>query len=903
MGLSPGTRLGAYEIVGLLGAGGMGEVYRAVDTRLDRHIALKVLPEAVASDPERTARFQREAKVLASLNHPHIAALHGLEDQGGRHFLTMELVEGETLADRIGRGPIPLDEAVPIAKQIAEALEAAHEQGIIHRDLKPANIKVREDGTVKVLDFGLAKALTNESPASNPLLTNSPTITSPIGVTGVGVLLGTAPYMSPEQAKGRPADKRTDIWAFGCVLFEMLVGKRAFEGEDVADTLARVLTAQPDSAALPATTPPAIVALVQQCLQKDQRHRARDIAVALFALGEWVAAAPTDFKRRSPGSRTAVAMTIASLLGAMVAGAIAWRVTPPLTLPVTRFELLLPDAEQFAASAAPRRLLALSPDGSLIAVVTNAGLYIRSLSTGEYTRLVPRDDVVQNPVFSPDGQSIAFFSVADRTIKRIAVTGGAPASLVSTEAPNGITWNEHGITFASQRAGVMRLRLDGSPPETLFTVGSSDLVVQPQLLPGGKAVLFTLANISGALDFDRSRIVVQPLDGGDRRVLLDGGSDARYLPTGHIVYSLGGVLLAAPFDVARFQITGASMPMVEGVARGFGGVGLATSQFSVSDTGTLAYIPGPAATSSGRRTLVSIDSNGTRQPLKIPAGAYLSPRVSPDGRQLAVVLEADTDVSIWIHDLTAPHSFRRLTRENDGKNRFPVWSSDGKRVVFQSDRGGDLGVWWQPADGSAPAERLTTADPEAAHIPESWLPNSQAFYFSLAASSANVSLWTFSVVTKKGEPVNRAQSTSPLDAAVSPDGRWLAYTVRTAGRAAIVVQPIPATGAEYEVASGHHPLWSPDGTQLLFFPGAEQVVGLRIISTRPAFLVAPPEPVAGGFVSNTSRLSGRNHDFMPDGRLVVALTSAELPAGTPSVQHVRVVSNWFRELKRLAASD
>ena len=904
MALTPGARLGPYEITGTLGAGGMGEVYRATDTNLKRAVAIKVLPESVATDRERLARFQREAEVLASLNHPNIAAIHGLEESNGVRALIMELVEGETLADRNARGRVPIDEALPIAKQIAEALEAAHEQGIVHRDLKPANIKLRPDGTVKVLDFGLAKAIDATGSSSHAAnVTNSPTVTSPAMMTGVGMLLGTAAYMSPEQARGKPVDKRSDIWAFGCVLYEMLTGKRAFEGEDVSDTLANILKADPNWTALPTTVPASIHALVRGCLEKDRRRRIGDIAAGIFALRHLASAvSPPAYLTRPAVWRRALPIVAAAFVGGAIAGTSIWRVTPTSPLPVTRFEMALDQGQQFPASAASRRLIALSPDGSQLAYVANSQIYMRSLSRLEPRPLPATQDSrgIQNPVFSPDGQSIAFYSVGDRALKRVAVSGGAVVTLCSTSAINGLTWTSDGILFSVYRQGVMRVNPIGGNPETLIDAAEGPTIVQPQLLPGGRAVLYTVADEGGVLDFDQSRIVVQVLSTGERKTLIEGGTDAWYVPTGHILYARGGVLWAVPFDLAGLEVTGGAVSIIEGVARGIGAVGLATAQYSVSDSGSLAYIPGPATASGGERTLVSIDPQGTLQPLKRQPGAYQSVRVSPDGSRLAVVLDNGKDVSIWIDDVTGESSMRRLTFE--GRNRFPVWSADGQRVAFQSDRGGDLGIWWQMADGSRPAERLTTAERRTAHIPESWVPNEQAFSFSLVGSSGDVSLWIFSTPMKKAEPVQGLRSSAAFDSAISPDGRWLAYTLRAPGTAGVYVQPIPPTGAKYQVAaSGHHPLWSPDGQRLLYFPGAERLTAARV-TTRPAFTISQPEPVPGGMTSTTSSETGRNHDFAPDGRLFAVFLPSQLESG-PTMQRISVVVNWTEELKRLVPAN
>jgi hypothetical protein len=495
--LTPGHAFGAYEVLGPIGVGGMGEVYRARDTRLKRDVALKILPASFASDPERLARLQREAEVLASLNHPHIAAIYGLEDAHGVKALVMELVEGEDLAQRIARGAIPLDEALPIARQVAEALEAAHEQGIIHRDLKPANIRLRPDGTVKVLDFGLAKLTAPTSPAGSAASVSlSPTITSPAMMTGVGVLLGTAAYMSPEQAKGREADKRSDVWAFGAVLYEMLTGSRAFEGDDISDTLASVLKQEPDWTQLPSDLPPAFRTLVQRCLVKDRRQRVADIAVAQFVLTPQTAVTTESPARAlDPGRarKRALAMAAAVLLTAVLTGAGTWALMPVAApLPVVQFAFPLPEGQQFSELAS--QVVAISPDGTTIVYVLNNQLYRRAVGELE-AQPIPGGSVsaqLNHPAFSPDGSALAFYSVADGTLKRLPLSGGTAATITHTRNPSGITWGEGGIVFDDRLNRILRVSPSGGTLEELVRVGTNEQVLRPQILPGGDAVLFSL---------------------------------------------------------------------------------------------------------------------------------------------------------------------------------------------------------------------------------------------------------------------------------------------------------------------------------------------------------------------------------------------------------------------------
>jgi hypothetical protein len=622
MALSPGTRLGPYEIAALLGVGGMGEVYRANDTSLKRRVAIKVLPGAVAADPERLARFQREAEVLAALNHPHIAALYGLERSTGTTALVMELVEGPTLADRIAEGALPLDEAVPIATQIAEALEAAHEQGIAHRDLKPANVKVRGDGVVKVLDFGLAKAVDQGEPGAS--VSQLPTITTP-AMTRLGVVLGTAAYMSPEQAKGRRVDKRTDVWAFGAVLYEMLTGTRAFDGEDTADVLGAVTRLEPDWSRLPPEVPPAIRTVLQRCLVKDPRQRVAEISTATFVLREWTnlgvapgpalttaAAVSTDKPLARTALLVATAVALTGVVGGLGVGMWSMRgeMTPPV---VATFAFTLPEG-QFLTSLA-RQTVALSPDGTQIAYVSGRQVYIRGVNELE-PRAVPGAETsaqgVTIPMFAPDGQSLAFFALGEgggpgfgaSLLKRIPIGGGTASTLASLDTvPNGATWSPGGFLIGQTRgSGIVRVPLTGGTPERVVATDPSELVYGPQMLPDGKTVLFTVTTRTGdgGDPWDDAQVVAQPLGGGDRRVLIQGGSDGRYLPTGHLVYSVAGTMFVVPFDAGGLSVTGSPVPAIVGVRRSAAGQTGATHA-AISDSGTLVYVPGPVTRSADTR--------------------------------------------------------------------------------------------------------------------------------------------------------------------------------------------------------------------------------------------------------------------------------------------------------------
>ena len=663
MSLAPGTRFGSHEVVAQIGVGGMGEVHRARDLKLNREVALKVLPDSFVNDPDRLARFQREAHVLASLNHPNIAAIYGVEESSGVRALVMELVEGPTLAERIAEGSIPIDEATGIAAQIAEALGAAHDQGVVHRDLKPANIKVKPDGTVKVLDFGLAKAVEPAGSRSSDAVSQSPTITTP-AMTQIGVLLGTAAYMSPEQAKGRPADKRSDVWAFGCVFYEMLTGTRAFAEEDISETLAAVLKSEPDWTRIPSDVPQAIRTLIQRCLVKDRRQRVADISAAKFVLCELgslgtrpatanVAAAPRSRWQRVLPPLAAAAVT------AVIVGAGAWALwpaSPPHA--VARFSFPLPERVVLAGT---RQALAISRDGTQMVYAADSRIYRRSIDELE-PHAIPGTESTSaggllNPMFSPDGQYIGFFPQGDGTtgpqtnivLRRIPIAGGA-ASTIATMAPTfGASWSPEGIVIG-QEDGILRVSPANGAMQQIVRIAPDERIYGPRLLPGGRTVIFTLGKTAAiAVDgWEKAQVVAQSLTDSARKVLIDGGSDAQYLPSGHLLYGVSGTMFVAPFDAETVTITGAAVPVIVGVRRATGRF-YPARHLAVSETGTLMYVPGPATTLNAAALVVG-DSRVPPELLKIPLGEYAHPRVSPDGRMVAVARGTgqESDIATYV---------------------------------------------------------------------------------------------------------------------------------------------------------------------------------------------------------------------------------------------------------------
>ena len=888
-----GTTISHYKVTEKIGQGGMGEVYRATDTKLNRDVALKILPEQFASDPQRMGRFQREAEVLASLNHSNIGHIYGLEDAGATKALVLELIPGPTLADRIAQGPIPIEETLEIALQIAEGVEAAHEKGVIHRDLKPANIKITPEGQVKILDFGLAKALEGEVPASD--LSQSPTLTN--AATLAGVILGTAAYMSPEQARGKPVDKRADIWAFGAVLYEMLTGRRTFEGEDVTDTLASVLKSDPQWKALSSETPPVLRRLLERCLMRDEQRRLRDIGEARIAIQEYMAdpkavivepaaaAAPAPPRPILPWVLAAVVLT------ALTAGLAVWNLKPTELQPAAaRFYHELPEGQVFTREGSS--LVAVSPDGSQIVFVANRQLYLRNLDEMTARPIQGTDEDSTSPFFSPDGEWAGYFSASDSQMKKIAPIGGASVTLGDAARPFGASWGSDDTIVYGQPEGIMRVSANGGTPELVVPTEASELVHGPRMLPGGEWVLFTLTSASGAARWDQAQIVVQSLDSGERKILWEGGSDARYVPTGHLVYALEDVLFALPFDLAGLEVSGGPVPVVEGVRRANAGF-TASANYGFSDRGTLIYIPGSAA--GDRNILGLVDRNGAVEPLDVPPMGYVSPRLSPDGSRLVVAASSDESSDIWVYHLAGDTQIRRLTLE--GNNIRPIWTPDGERVTFASDREETPGIFWQPADGSGVPERLTTAEEGAVHWPESWSPDGETLSFAVVSGS-EAAVWTLSRDSGTQPEVFVDEPGSTVRGSVfSPDGKWLAYHSDESRSFEVYVQPFPKTGAKHRITqqTGNSPRWSPDGNELFYLNGPS-LMGIDI--TTDAAFAFGNERVLGMQGFQTFGGGIRAYDITPDGQhflMIFPPDQTDLTAA--STQRINVVLNWFEELK------
>jgi Tol biopolymer transport system component len=895
--ISVGTSLGVYDIVEFIAAGGMGEVYRARDTRLKRDVALKILPESFAGDRERLARFQREAEVLASLNHPNIAAIYGLEQADGVQALVMELVEGPTLAERIAQGAIPVDDALPIARQIAEALEAAHEQGIIHRDLKPANIKVRPDGTVKVLDFGLAKALEPASTATRKV-TRSPTFTAPAMTTGIGVLLGTAAYMSPEQARGEPADKRSDIWAFGCLLFEMLTGNRPFDGEDVLSTLANVLKIDPDWSALPSEIPAAIRPLLQGCLTKDRQRRVADISTALFVLDKAASlAAPVGTASPAALPRRPLWWRVAALAGvvlavAAVTGTAVWFATRPTPPAVVRTTITTSGSTALTLSGQERDV-AITPDGSRVIYRGNNQLLVRSLNQLEPEALTGLG-APQGVFTSPDGKWIGFFDGVS-LLKKVAINGGLAVTLCAIQGvPLGATWSEDGtIIFATNApaTGLQRVSAAGGEPTVLTKPdrerGGEGDHVWPEFLPGGEAVLFTITPANGSIE--NAQIALLDLRTGTSKVLIRGGSHAHYMSTGHLVYGVTGTLRAVAFNLGRLEVVGTPTPVLERVVT----TGFGAADIAVAANGSLVYVPGGVG-SGGQQTIVSVDRQGRATPLPgLSLDSYRDVRVSPDGARLALATQND----VWIYDLSRA-TLSRLTTDAAPDTR-PLWTLDGQRIIFTSRRAGYLELFWRPADGTGSDERLLGRARDLIDLQAAgWSADGRRLLFTEVQPSHQCVIGQIAIERPSDANVLMKDAFCNWYPAVSPEGGWMAYDSNVSGREEIYIERYPELGNRQQISTGggRIPLWSRDGRELFFssLDGRQMLAvpvqsGTTLATGRPQVLFEIPM---------VASLSFRPYDIAPDGRFLI-IRSEQPEAGGGTASNLIVVQNWSEELKRL----
>ncbi|HSZ20361.1 MAG TPA: protein kinase [Candidatus Acidoferrum sp.] len=891
MPLPAGTKLGPHEILAAAGSGGMGEVYKARDTRLDRIVVIKVLPTHLADRSELRERFDREAKTIASLNHPHICVLYDIGQQDGIDYLVMEYLEGETLAQRLMKGPLPLDQVLRYAIEISDALDKAHRKGITHRDLKPGNVMLTKSGT-KLLDFGLAKLKQEVAPA----IPDSQLPTMKSAVTGEGTILGTLQYMAPEQVEAKEVDARTDIFAFGAVVYEMATGRKAFEGKTSASVMAKIMEAEPPSmASLQPMTPPALDRVVKKCLAKEPEKRwqaASDVCDEL----KWIAevgsqaglpAAVSLGRIRRFWPHTLSWGLAGVVLGAMISGAVVWNLkrfgTPPQS--TARLAMVLPPNEKLEARG---NAAVLSPDGSKILYVASNGsrsqFYLRSMDSSDAKPIAGTEEA-RSPFFSPDGKWIGL--VANGKLKKVAVTGGTPLTL--SDAPNffGASWGPNDtIVFAPRfESGLRQVSASGGVVHPLTTPDQRRGEVGhqwPEFLPGGNAVLLTVA-LETAPTWDDSLIEVQLLNTGERRVLIQGGTNPHYLATGHLVYIHAGTVMAAPFDLNRLEVTGPAVPVIEGVAERSIGFG----QFSVSRLGSLAYIPGTTEANQ----LVWIDRNGSSQTLPAPPRIYVQPRLSPDGRRIAVRI-AQLNCDTMVYDI-ARESLTRLTL--DGDNHSAIWTPDGKRITYASRKKDAYHLFWKPADGSGPEERLTKNEDNLGPTSTmAWSPDGKVLAFIEAGPQSGRGIWLLRADgDRMPQPLlqDAFNQGSPF---FSPDGHWLGYVSDQSGRNEVYIQPFAGPGAKWQISTegGTEPVWTRNGREIIYRAG-NKMMAVEVTS-QPAFTASKPKLIFETVSNYIDISAGADYDVSADGQRFVMVKEDEQAAPT----QINVVLNWFEELKQ-----
>jgi serine/threonine-protein kinase len=880
MTLAVGSRFGSYEILAPLGQGGMGKVYRARDTKLHRDVAIKVLSGAFAADEARLARFRREAQLLASLHHPNIAAIYGLEESNGIGALVLELVDGEDLAELLKRGAIPVDEALSIASQVADGLGAAHEKGIVHRDLKPANVKVAKDGAVKILDFGLAKAL-EEEPGRGGAPSESPTMSPQM--TRAGMVLGTAAYMSPEQARGKSVDKRADIWSFGVVLYEMLTGRRLFEGETVTDTLAAVLNREPEWDRVPAN----LRKLLQSCLEKDPKRRLRDLGDA-WRLMEDAPSVPAKRSLLWP----AVALSLA--LG-LAAAFLAYRPTtnPPAPAAVV-LDLDLGSDVSLSTGIGPAAVL--SPDGTRLVFVSESSggprrLFTRRLDEPKATPLSGTEGAYA-PFFSPNGEWVGFF--AGGKLKKTRTDGGEPVSLCNAPAGRGASWGEDGKIIASldSQVGLSQVPAEGGTPTAVTELSFDESTHRwAQVLPGGKTVLFTLG--TGFANFDGAGIAVMSLEDRKTKIVYQG-MYPRYLTSGHLAYVSNGNLFAIPFDLDRLETLGT--PSLLGEVSSDSNIG--SAQIDFSRNGTVAFRSGRT---EGRRTIQWLDAAGTMESLGAEPASYLFPRLSPDGSRLAVRVSVGAGSEIWIHDLN--RGGRARVASGAALNSWPVWTPDGRYVVFQAAGG----IFWTRADGAGEPRPLTQS--KIWHVPSSFTPDGTRLVFTELTSSGGANIWTVpvenaSVELQAGEPQLFLKISTVFSfAAFSPDGRWLAYTDAESGRYEVYLRAFPDNGSKVQISNdgGMMPIWSRNGRELFYRTDDHRLMVVSYRVDGGTFAAEKPRVWSGEPLASTGL--SPNFDLAPDGKRVVVLMPAESPEPRERQSHVKIGVNFFDEIRRRLAAQ
>jgi serine/threonine-protein kinase len=899
--LAAGVVLGQYRIIEHLGTGGMGTVYKATDTKLGRAVALKLIRPEMLEDAAALARFEREARTLAAVNHPHIATIYGFEERDGIRFLALEYVPGPTLAERLRRGPLFIHEAMAMCNRIAAGLEAAHARAIIHRDLKPANIKIGENGQLKVLDFGLAKPMERKL-----ALSTDSTATVVKTLTHSMMIIGTPAYMSPEQASGKELDARTDIWSFGCVLYEALTARRAFAGSTATEILAAVLHQEPDWTALPAGMPAGLVLLLKRCLRKDPATRLRDIGDARIELEDLLAAPEQAEPVHRPAAitrRTAISALSGAAAGVAISGPFAisrFRGAVPRRL--TQFAIPAPGLGFFVISY--NRRVAISPDSTHIALGLGfggsnpEGIYLRSIAELEAKRIkdIPGGGM---PFFSPDGRWIGFATnLPPLALRKVALTGGASITICPHDAICGATWADGDIIYwvDENPGGLMGVPAAGGQPKEVVKLDFAQGERQhrfPCALPGGKAVLSTVATPDTAT-FDDARIVAISLGKGKRKVLLEGGTHPRY-SSGHLLYARDGKVLAVRFDPDRLELKGQSFTALEGVQMSRNG---GVANFDVSAAGDLIYISG--ACDTGQRTLVWVDRSGNAEPLSLAPKSYLHPRLSPDARKLAIEVEGPN------HDLYV-YDFDRGVLANittDGVSHWPVWSPDGRELVYRSGPMGHFTLWRVPADRSRKPQQVPAVG--RSQNAESWSPDGRTIAYTMGTPGVPASIMVADVNGARQAESFSKEKAPEGSSKFSPDGRWLAYCSNESGRAQVYVQAFPGPGPKIQISSdgGTDPVWKPKGGELYFRNGDSMMA--VTVSTAGDFKAGRPQELWKGHYSHGMSTScgppgatSSNYDVTADGKRFL-MVKDEDPDRATSKQAV-VVLGWVAELSRMSA--
>lgn len=904
-----GQTISHYEILEKLGEGGMGAVYRGRDTKLRREVALKTLPERFTQDAQRVARLKREARALASLQHPNVASIFGFEEVNRRSFLILELVEGEDLARRLQGGALPVDESLEIALQVAEGLEAAHEQGIVHRDLKPTNLKITPEGRIKILDFGLARACQPESSAVRDA-DDAPVFNTDI--TKTGVILGTAAYMSPDQARGKPVDWRADIWAFGCVLYEMLTGKRPFSGETISDTLATILEREPDWERLPKSLSPGIRKLLQRCLVKDVRNRLQAIGDARITIQEYIAEPVEETAAPRPLWQRLAPWVLLPLTAVGV-----WILKPtetPVTLPAHHLEIPLPEGTRLTSQH--RHALALSPDGRTLAFVAGtqfnvydfdtSQIYLRSLDQWE-ARAIPGTDNAYQPFLSPDGKWLGF--IQESKLKKVAIAGGEPVTLCEVEECCGASWGPDGsIVYANLSGGLYRVSTSGGEPDTLTRLDQESGEIShrlPHILPDGNAVLFTAVyHKLYDTDWNRARIYAQSLVTGERKLLLEGGTDARYLPTGHLIFAREGKLFAVRFDPKRLEVVGTETPVLEGVNHsvhtGSSEIETGAVHFAVSTTGVLAYAAG-SVFPDVETSVAWVDRLGHEELLEVEPNEYFSVRISPDGHHV-LLTENYPPCDVWLYDLERKVQ-RRQTFE--GSHCWAIWGPEPDCFTVDSDRTGPVALYQKDLD-TGPGEIHRLPAQPGAFAAGSWSRESKELAFMVVSQETGADIWILSS-DGRTEPFlcTRFHEMFPD---FSPDGRWLVYTSDESGREEVYARPYPGPGHPVQLSTngGTRPAWSHDGGEIFyrkpskvgpltssFFAVRIDIDGDRLIPSLPQELFEGSYRIGGPLRTYDVAWDGRFLLIkMPDDSSVAAMLDAAFPS------RIRIVQNWFAELEK-----